>query len=98
MFRDTSIQSRYIIVRGEQLWRKMLAKARTKHRGRGNGGTKGIAAGRRSDRRKKRATTRKLDTSCRTGATVGLIKLRGLAEVSSGLFRGGGDGSVQRHK
>jgi len=33
-----------------------------------------------------------LDTSCRTEATVGLIKLRELAEVSSGLFRGVGEG------
>lgn len=43
-----------------------------------------------------------LDTSCRTEATVGLIKLRELAEVSSGLFRGVGKGGrgcvVQRHK
>jgi len=33
-----------------------------------------------------------LDTSCRTEATVGLIKLRELAEVSSGLFPGVGGG------
>lgn len=44
------------------------------------------------ERKRKKEQQLELDTSCRTEATVGLIKLRELAEVSSGLFRGGGEG------
>lgn len=50
------------------------------------------ANAKRGQRKEEKRSNDWLDTSCRTEATVGLIKLRELAEVSSGLFRGGGEG------
>jgi len=57
------------------------------------GGRVGRGRGRE---REKKGSNDWLDTSCRTEATVGLIKLRELAEVSSGLFRGIGNGEARK--
>jgi len=59
--------------------------------GEGDGGR-----GEGEGKEKKRGSNDWLDTSCRTEATVGLIKLRELAEVSSGLFRGAGNGEARK--
>lgn len=61
-------------------------------------GERRLRLARSEGRGKKKRSNDWLDTSCRTEATVGLIKLRELAEVSSGLFRGAGEKERRRER